>query len=214
MPNELLNSQNTPLVRNASVVNQSGNHNIHINSVNTVQAPVSIVVLPSNNNQSRSSTYAPRQFNKQYYNLFVHASAEFPDNGPGRFVMDADRVLNESINPDFKAKYATLTPEAIEELKAFPALFVTENYAYGKALEDQFACYGIITDIIPQDNGVKIYYHILFSFPQDILNQNLEALGIQGTKYFTELNRTHWTVKKVNLMEELNDLGVNYPFPY
>ncbi len=39
--------------------------------------------------------------------------------------------------------------------------------------------------------------------PQDLLNQMLTELDIQGNNKINELDKTHWSVKNVNLIEEM-----------
>ena len=59
-----------------------------------------------------------------------------------------------------------------------------------------------------QDNGIKIYYTIITAIPQQILNEQCFELGICGTRSFNELNRTHWALKQINLIEALQKAGV------
>ena len=54
---------------------------------------------------------------------------KFEDN---YFLVPKDRALTESTNDELKTKYASLTPEAVEGLKRYPAIFADENHSYGK----------------------------------------------------------------------------------
>lgn len=124
------------------------------------------------------------------------------------FLVPKDRALTESTNDELKSKYASLTPEAIEGLKRYPAIFADENHSYGKTDDAQDAYFGFVKDVKIQDNGIKIYYTIITAIPQQILNEQCFELGIGGARSFNELNRTHWALKQINLIEALQKAGV------
>ena len=84
----------------------------------------------------------------------------------------------------------------------------TENHSYVKTDEAHYAHYGIIADIKVQDNGIKIYYEFLNSIPQQKLNELLFELGLQGNSNFNELNRMHWAIKRINMVEVLRENGI------
>ena len=67
---------------------------------------------------------------------------------------------------------------------------------------------GRIQDIKIQDNGVKIYAGYIQPIPQQRLNEIRERVAINGTNHFNEFNRTHWTIKRINLVEVLRDEGL------
>lgn len=98
--------------------------------------------------------------------------------------------------------------EAIEDLKRYPAIFADENHSYGKTDDAQDAYFGFVKDVKIQDNGIKIYYTIITAIPQQILNEHCFELGIGGARSFNELNRTHWALKQINLIEALQKAGV------
>ena len=102
-----------------------------------------------------------------------------------------------------------LEPEAIEQIKTFPAIFCSENHEMGKTDDDQMAYYGLVTDVKVQDNGIKIYYRVLNALQQKILNENLFDLGIDGNDRFNELNHTHWAIKRIDLVTTLKEIGVS-----
>jgi len=68
---------------------------------------------------------------------------------------------------------------------------------------------GLVHDVKIQDNGIKIYARILTSIQQQKLNELARDLAIQGASKCNELNRTHWTIKRVNLIEVLKGAGIN-----
>ena len=74
--------------------------------------------------------------------------------------------------------------------------------------DNHYADYGIITDVKVQDNGIKVYYQLLNKIPQQKLNELLFELGIQGNSNFNELNRMHWAIKRINMVEVLGENGI------
>lgn len=144
--------------------------------------------------------------NLDYYNLIVVAGDEL--DGTGHVMVDKDRAITESTSDDLKEKYAALTPEAIAEIKMFPTIIATENHSYGKTDDNHYAHYGIITDVKVQDNGIKVYYQLLNAIPQQKLNELIYELGLQGNTNFNELNRMHWAIKRINMVEVLGENGI------
>ena len=103
--------------------------------------------------------------------------------------------------------FALLSDNAIQSLQTFPTIFAHENEGYGLAAPDQQAGFGYILKIKVRHEGIIIKPSILWKFSQQILNENLLNFDIYGHKGFCELNRTHWTVKKVDLISEFRELG-------
>ncbi|GHV13607.1 hypothetical protein FACS1894219_08650 [Clostridia bacterium] len=122
-------------------------------------------------------------------------------------------TTSEGIAADISAQFAALTPEAIAAIKTFPSLFASENHQYGCTDADHFAFYGMVTDVRIQENGIKIYYQKFSSVPQQKLNEIAFNLAIKGTSSFNELNRTHWAIKRIHLIEELRTVGISVLVP-
>ena len=70
-----------------------------------------------------------------------------------------------------------------------------------------------MTGVKIQDNGIKIYFRPLWTVPQQKLNEIASKIALQGASSFNELNRTHWAIKKVNLIEELKAAGISVLAP-
>ena len=48
--------------------------------------------------------------------------------------------------------------------------------------------------------------------PLNIITRGLlEELGLWGNRNFNELNRTHWAIKRVDLIQELYEAGIQVP---
>ena len=181
--------------------NQNGDNNIQIGYVGKYEnnAPTFILV-PNSHSRTRSNSVQKLKFNYDFYNLFVIGTEAYQDPS---FIVPKDRALTESTAQDIKDMCDALSPEAIEIIKTFPAIFASENHGYARTTEDHMAHYGYVLDVVLQDNGIKIYPYFLNEIKQQSLNLIANNLGIAHAKSFNELNRTHWAIKRINLIEEL-----------
>lgn len=185
---------------------QAGNDNVLIPNYGTVNINVQAQpMMPPLN----GTFYVPLRVNREYYNLFVIGIEEFDKP---YFKVPRERVLNQCMTDETKKRFEVLTPETIEEIKTLPSLFLAENRPYGRADDDQRVIYGFVSDVKIYDNDVKIYF---CGYKSDIvqqrLNEMLEELGLVGNNRFNELNRTHWAIKRVDLIQELYE--ANLPVP-
>lgn len=98
-----------------------------------------------------------------------------------------------------------MSSEAIEFIKTLPAIFCDENANYGQVSDSQIALLGVVTDVFVQDIGIKIYYKTQYQIPQNTLNKIIGDLSIIGNEKYNELNRTHWCIKRNNLLQSLDD---------
>ncbi|CDX03464.1 Hypothetical protein DPCES_3578 [Desulfitobacterium hafniense] len=195
-----------------TTVNQTGEKNIHISHAENVSQTVNMHYTVWQQSPNGGRTKVSQTLNLDYYNLFVIGCETFERD---HFLVPKDRALTKGNLPDdLFEKYASLSDEAKEEIKKIPAIFASENHHYyGRAGKDQLAIYGFITDIKVQDNGVKIYFYPLNHIPQQKLNDLAFELGIRGSTAFNELNRTHWLIKRINLIEVLKDAGISVLAP-
>lgn len=188
-------------------INLPGDNNTliaHADNVKNEYRPTILIANPMPGMQQ--SSVMSVALNLDYYNLIVVAGDIL--DGTYHVMVDKERAITESTSDELKKQYAALTPEAIAEIKTFPTIIATENHGYGKTDDEHCAHYGIITDIKVQDNGIKIYYQFLNQIPQERLNALLLELGLQGNANFNELNRMHWSIKKINLVEVLRENGI------
>ena len=110
------------------------------------------------------------------------------------------------------AKFSSLTEENRAQIMTMPSLFMAENNKYGKADESQNVIYGFIPDIKVYDNYVKAYFcGYRLDVPQCRLNELLDELQLVGDNRFNEMNRTHWSIKRCDLIQELLEAGVQIP---
>ena len=141
------------------------------------------------------------EISREYYNLFV-ISDEIKN---WRFTMPKDRSLRS--NSDIVKKFADLTSEVIDQIKTFPSLFMYENTEYGgRTSPDQKAYFGFVTDLRVQENGlIKVRFRRDADINQQQINDIAHLLDIHEGSGIMELNHTHWTIKNVDLIEELTE---------
>lgn len=208
-----LQIKSTNLPQQSEGYSQSGDNNLQIANVNTLNYNNPVMILtPPNLSQNVGTSLSPMQsLNYDFYHLFVIGKyVEFITGSMiENFIVEKDRALTESISDCLKKKYATLRPDAIQEMKLFPAIFANENRGDCKTDLDHLAYLGLVHDIKIQDNGIKIYARILTPIQQQKLNELASDLAIKGASKCNELNRTHWTIKQVNLIEVLKGAGIN-----
>ena len=155
---------------------------------------------------------ADTKISTEYYNLFVVGEEPFQENF---FLISKDRALttSEGVAADISEQFAPLTPEAQATIKTFPSIFASENHKYGSTDEAHLAQFGVVTDIRIQENGIKIYFQRFCAIPQQRLNEIMFSLAIKGSSSFNELNRTHWAIKRLNLIEELRAAKISVLVP-
>jgi hypothetical protein len=187
-------------------LNQYGNDSTQIAYVQHYDATTNQTVLIMQGAQPAGGTVVGQgvTFNYDCFNFFVLGTEQY--DGP-TFMVPKNRALTESTSDEMKAQCAALTPEAIEIVKTFPALFCSENHNFTKTDPDHMAYYGYVTDIKVQDNGIKIYFTKLNALPQQVLIDLAAELCIGGAKAYNELSRTHWAIKRINLVEVLEKAG-------
>lgn len=189
-----------------TVIHNSGDDLTLIN--NNQGGTINFVFAPTNGALYNAAT----KISSEYYNLFVVGDESFNE---GFFLIDKERALtvSEGVAADISEQFASLSPEAQALIKTFPSIFASENHQYGHTDEAQLAVFGVVTDIRVQENGIKIYYQRFCNIPQQRLNEIMLRLAIKGSSSFNELNRTHWTIKRINLIEELRAAGISVLAP-
>lgn len=186
---------------------QSGDNGVQIANSGTVNL-VTQYFLPHNGPVINTGNTV----NFEYYNLFVVGGETFE---VPFFLVPKDRALTvqEGVAEEIHNQLAALTPEAIAEIKRFPSLFASENHHYGHTDPDHLALFGFVTDVKIQENSIKIYFQKCSCFQQQRLNEIAHRLEIRGKPSFNELCRTHWTIKKINVVEELKAAGISVLVP-
>ena len=206
------NSKTLPLENlpvNATVFAQTGDRSVQVAQANNVNNVVNLII-PMMSSGFGGFVNTNVALNMDYYNLFVIGDETFCD---GHFTIPKDRALTESMSLETKVQFSALSEEAVSQIKTFPSLFASENHSYGKTDDAHQAYFGLVTNVKIQDNGIKIHFRPLWSVPQQRLNEIASKIALQSAPALNELNRTHWAIKKVNLIEELKAAGISVLAP-
>lgn len=188
----------------ASSVQQNGEKNVYAENVGTMNVFIPKESVAPQLLEPIKNIYA-RIVDRTHYNLFVVYDINFSENVP--FFLDPKRALTEHIDDDIKERFSILSDKAQEKIKQFPCIFSDENAHYGRADEEQKVGYGFIKKIQVSTVGIEILPEILYFLPQQSLNEALSKLDIDGHCNLNEFNRTHWSIKKIDLIAELHNLG-------
>lgn len=127
------------------------------------------------------------------FNLIVSYSPESWDSSPHE--LDRSRVAIEYTADEISERYKFLDEKAIEELKSFPTLFVTE----GESVESKI---GYISAIRLRKTSVVFDFEFDPAFPSLPIGA-IEAMRVDLDLGGWELSRTHWAVKDEPLFEIL-----------
>ncbi|MCW3491537.1 TIR domain-containing protein [Dethiobacter alkaliphilus] len=134
----------------------------------------------------------------ELYNLLISGIEGSWETGSTIFPLD--RCINEYTEKDLVEKFSQLGQSEINELKKIPCIFAYEDG------HKKDASVGYIKDVIVRQTRVKIIYEKIAILPFDDFHRIQFDLDIEDW----EFNRTHWAIKKVNLFEILESIGINY----
>lgn len=164
------------------------------------------VFLPINDEDDDDNTPdAQIDLDLNYYNLFVIADEMFKGKYfvvPKDHAIAVDRCTSEDL-----WELAYLSEECINIVKSFPAIFASTNHQFARTDDRYRAFWGIVRDVQVKEDGIWIYFFKYRKFSQQILNECKDAFGIGGTDFRNELDETHWAIKKVDVIEALNNNG-------
>ena len=155
---------------------------------------------------------AVQSFSKEYYQLIVTGHDIFTSNP---IVVTSDRALTEgTVPPELMRTHSTLTDDAIQRILTLPAVICNENTQYyGKTEPQQKAIYAYVKKIKKCGHEIKIYFQPISFFAQQTLNEYAIDFGITGGCALTDLNKSRWYIKKVNLFEAFRDAHIDVPGP-
>ncbi len=143
-------------------------------------------------------------FDNNFYNLFVVDDIDL--NG-SFFTIPKEKALTESVAKDIRSTLAILSPEAIEQVKSYPAIFASQNKSYGATDKEHLAYLGFISDVRVERTAIKVFFTKLNAFPQQYINERIADFGLEGVPAYNELDNTHWSVKNLNVVEVLRSAG-------
>lgn len=134
------------------------------------------------------------------YNLLISSGAESWDQGV--FDIETARVAREYTEGSISERYRDLGPDAIDELKGFPAIFAIEG-------EEVPSRIGKITKIKMKKPGVVriefVFDETLPVIPEGFLGKNSILFDLGRF----ELTRTHWAIKDGDLWNILKKRGLS-----
>lgn len=137
---------------------------------------------------------------KEKYNLFVTADEQAYE--ATLFAMPTSRCLTSFTSQEIKDDYGSLDEEAIEEIKTYPCIFAYED----SCKKDPNI--GYITEITKRSTEIRFRFNMIDNVTYSDLHDWASELDIDMPRGVTELMHTHWTIKNVNLYEELVKKGV------
>ena len=191
-----------------TTINLPGDGNTLIAHANVVNSSSITNVIVAGQQTGGIHASASGALNREYYNLFVMGGETFSAFSNGHFLVPKDRALTECVSPDIMTAVSSFAADTIEFIKTLPTIFMSENESYARFDDTQQAYFGIVNDVRVLMNGIKICYQALNAIPQRRLVDLMRELDILGRPSFSELSRTHWAIKHVNLVEELRDAGI------
>jgi len=134
--------------------------------------------------------------NPEYFNLIIGYDPFEKDH----ILVDPQRSLTEYISDEVKEQFCGWTAAAIEEIKKLPTI-ITQEW---DRTDTQHAVFAFIRDLKVQDNGVKVRFQKYFPIPFSFLIDYSADLAMNRF----EIYRTHWTIKKVDLLDVMQDAGI------
>lgn len=188
---------------------QTGNNGTQIGHADMVKAEIHVNLMGSMQPDGTINRTS-RQLSHEYYSLFVLGGSESFNTLEGSFVVRNDRVLESPYTDKaIRDTFIYMTDADRETIMSYPALFMTENHNYGRTDESQMAYWGRVTGISPHGQDTKVKYQLYRNIPQQIINGLSERLCLLVANCFNELNRTHWAIKRVDLLEELSEAHID-----
>ncbi len=146
---------------------------------------------------------APPKMDMDYYNLFVLPPEAFINGGFRILKIDALQDTDGNV-----ARRLTMLGEhELSLIRSYPTIVAMPNVQCGMATPGCTVNYGFITSIQVCDTSILFGFMKLQDIPQSLLIDNATIFGIGRASAYNEFDRTHWAVKKVNVVEELRKLG-------
>jgi len=157
-----------------------------------------IIGTESGDTSSKDGKLSP----SQYYNLFVSFEEGIYDKSP--FIIYNGRVLQEDYTTNaIIAKFSNFTFDDINEIIALPTLFLPE-YRNEENEKEKVGYLGLLTDInIRRGPGQSEFY---FEKKQEFQMTKIVQLMNDLKFKERELERTHWAIKKADLLEVIKEL--------
>ena len=131
------------------------------------------------------------------FNLLISSAPDSWDSSP--YELERSRSCIEYTADEISERYKFFDEAAVNELKSFPSVFVTEN-------EQTTSRIGYITDIKLRRETVVIYFEFDPILPELSIG-TIENLRVDIDLGRWELSRTHWAVKDEKILDILLKKG-------
>ena len=185
---------------------QEGNWNTQFGYADSVNVYQTMIFANSRDEKEISASTV--NFESDFFNLFVVDGMQFRKLSSGSFIMPKDDSLTECVSCDLSEDALRLTDDGIQFLLTLPCLFATKNKRNTLEWKNQDAVLGMLTSIDVLDAGIQISYQTAYtSISQILLNESREKLCVEGRPRHNEFDNPHWTVKRVRLLQTLQELG-------
>ncbi len=146
---------------------------------------------------------APPKMDMNFYNLFVLPPESFINGG---FRVQKTDALQDT-DGDAVRQLTMLGENEQSLIRSYPTVVAMPNEQCGVATPGCTVHYGFITSIQVCDTSIIFGFMKLQEIPQSLFIDNAALFGIGRASAYNEFDRTHWAVKKVNVVEELRKLG-------
>lgn len=152
-------------------------------------------------------TYAAEwaSLSRTHFNVFVLEKETF---NCGMFSISKATALNRYIHPEDKCSLFSLNPDAQNQLKQMPCIFARRNMQFKHTDPNHPAVLGRIIDITVQKDTIRIAFTAFQTIMQQILNEHITELGLNSAPLRNEFDEEHWSVKRGNLIQILDNLGI------
>lgn len=151
------------------------------------------------NNVNNIVNYVPARntlSQNNYYNLFIIYGEQYEGDS---FTIENGRIF-EYTNTAIKQKFSQFTLEDIDEITSLPALFLPEYSDMNQDIKIGF--FGKLVDIDKRAGDTKFDFHKEYEIDLESVVFHQSALKLEKW----ELSRTHWAIKRANLMDILESL--------
>ena len=177
------------------------------NNNGTINAPEINIYFDS---KTPKNFVMPAEISRTYHNLFVIGTEEYEKN---YFFIEPDRAVSkyERTAPEIVEQFGRLDAESIAQIKTFPSIFAAESRFINYTIDPtQTAYLGFVEDVKVQQNElIKVHFGKSKKIFQSVLYNLKSELEIFGRPHCSEFERTHWAIKNINLIEVLEDVGIN-----
>lgn len=136
------------------------------------------------------------------YNLLVSANRDAWEGDSHQ--LERSRCLTSYTAQKIKEEYDSFNSAQIKAIKSYPCIF-----AYEDGIEKRDAHIGYITDLVIRRNAIKFYIQKHGILTYDDLHKYAFEFDIELSGNITELMHTHWTIKDVNLSEEIKKRNIS-----